>query len=115
VASIVANGAAEVYTDFAMHSDGFSRILVRAGNNLSPRRLGRLVQRLLEIETYRMAALLGLPAARAASNEAVKNLHPSNHRLACKAHGDCCCEFLLHFISVPQFRPLLRLAKPGRL
>ena len=31
---------------------------------LSPRRLGRLVQRLLEIETYRMAALLGLPAAR---------------------------------------------------
>lgn len=68
VASIVANGAAEVYTDFAMHSDGFSRILVRVGNNLSPRRLGRLVQRLLEIETYRMAALLGLPAARAASN-----------------------------------------------
>jgi uncharacterized membrane-anchored protein len=35
--------------------------------NLSPRRLGRLVQRLLEIETYRMAALLGLPAAREAS------------------------------------------------
>jgi uncharacterized membrane-anchored protein len=32
---------------------------------MTPRRLGRLVQRLLEIETYRMAALLGLPAARA--------------------------------------------------
>jgi uncharacterized membrane-anchored protein len=33
---------------------------------MSPRRLGRLVQRLLEIDTYRMAALLGLPAARQA-------------------------------------------------
>jgi len=34
---------------------------------VSPQRLGRLVQQLLEIETYRMAALLGLPAAREAS------------------------------------------------
>lgn len=34
---------------------------------LSPQRLGRIVQQLLEIETYRMAALLGLPAARDAS------------------------------------------------
>ena len=33
---------------------------------MTPRRLGRLVQCLLEIETYRMAALLGLPAAREA-------------------------------------------------
>lgn len=67
VASSVAGGAAEVYTDFAMHADGFSRMVLLAGN-LSPRRLGRLVQRLLEIETYRMAALLGLPAAREASS-----------------------------------------------
>ena len=65
LASSVAGGAAEVYTDFAMHADGFSRMVVLAGE-LSPRRLGRLVQRLLEIETYRMAALLGLPAAREA-------------------------------------------------
>lgn len=65
LASSVAGGAGEVYTDFAMHADGFSRMVLLAGN-LSPRRLGRLVQRLLEIETYRMAALLGLPAAREA-------------------------------------------------
>ena len=63
VASSVAGGGAEAYTDFAIHSDGFSRMLLLVGG-LSPRRLGRLVQRLLEIETYRMAALLGLPAAR---------------------------------------------------
>ena len=67
VASTVADGLGEVYTDFAIHADGFSRMLLFAGN-LSPRRLGRLVQRLLEIETYRMAALLGLPAARDASS-----------------------------------------------
>ena len=66
LASSVAGGGGEVYTDFAMRADGFSRMVLLAGN-LSPRRLGRLVQRLLEIETYRMAALLGLPTAREAS------------------------------------------------
>jgi uncharacterized membrane-anchored protein len=66
VASTVADGLGEVYTDFAIHADGFSRMLLFAGS-LPPRRLGRLVQRLLEIETYRMAALMGLPAAREAS------------------------------------------------
>ncbi len=76
VASSVAGGHGEVYTDFAIHADGFSRIVLLAGKpaadgdveTLSPRRLGRLVQRLLEIETYRMAALLGLPAAREAAD-----------------------------------------------
>ena len=66
VASSVAGGVGEIYTDFAIHADGFSRMVLKAGD-LSLRRLGRLVQRLLEIETYRMAALLGLPAAREAA------------------------------------------------
>ena len=66
VASAVADGQGEVYTDFAVHADGFSRMVVLA-RDMTPRRLGRLVQCLLEIETYRMAALLGLPAAREAS------------------------------------------------
>jgi uncharacterized membrane-anchored protein len=66
LASSVAGGGGEVYTDFAIHADGFSRMVLLAGK-LSPRRLGRLVQRLLEIESYRMAALLGLPTARAAT------------------------------------------------
>lgn len=65
LASTVAGDVGEVYTDFAIHADGFSRMVLLAGD-MSPRRLGRLVQRLLEIETYRMAALLGLPAARQA-------------------------------------------------
>lgn len=67
VASCVADGFGKLYTDFAIQADGFSRMVLLAGA-MSPRRLGRLVQRLLEIETYRMAALLGLPAAREVSS-----------------------------------------------
>ena len=70
VGSAVLDGHGEVYTDFAIHADGFSRMVLMAGGpggRVSPRRLGRLVQRLLEIDTYRMAALLGLPAAREAA------------------------------------------------
>jgi uncharacterized membrane-anchored protein len=66
VASTVAEGHGEVYTDFQLHPDGFSRMVLLTGS-LTPRRQGRLVQQLLEIETYRMAALLGVPAAREAS------------------------------------------------
>ena len=67
--SAVISGSSQLYTDFALHADGFSRMLVLTGESaprglVTPRRLGRLVQRLLEIETYRMAALLGLPLAR---------------------------------------------------
>ncbi len=67
VGAMVAGGHARVYTDFAIHAGGNSRMVLLAGE-LHPRRLGRLVQRLLEIETYRMAALLGLPAARQAAS-----------------------------------------------
>lgn len=65
--SSVAEGNGEVYTDLSIHADGFARFVVMAGS-MTPRRLGRLVQRLTEIETYRMAALLGLPAAREAAS-----------------------------------------------
>ncbi|MBX3606245.1 MAG: DUF3422 domain-containing protein [Piscinibacter sp.] len=57
------DGAADLYADFRLDGDGFARWIVVTGD-LTPRRLGRLVQRLLEIETYRMMALLGLPVAR---------------------------------------------------
>lgn len=61
-ASVMDNDA-EVYTDLRLAADGFARFVVVA-TGMSPRRLGRAVQRLLEIETYRMTALLGLPMAR---------------------------------------------------
>ena len=62
VGSKVADGHGEVYTDFTIHADGFSRVVLLAGGEIQPR-LGRLVQQISEIDTYRMAALMGLPAA----------------------------------------------------
>ena len=62
--ALVHRGHTQVCTDFAIHADGYSRILVQPGEAVSAPRLGRLVQRLLEIETYRMMALLAMPAAR---------------------------------------------------
>ena len=53
----------EVWTDFLIQSDGFSRFVVR-DVGLHEQQAGRLVQRVLEIETYRMMALLGLPHAQ---------------------------------------------------
>lgn len=62
VASQVADGAAWVFSDF-MFDNGFSRFLV-LDVALTQRQAGRTVQRLVEIETYRMMALLGLPVAK---------------------------------------------------
>jgi len=61
--SEVSDGSARVWSDFHIHADGFNRILIE-NHNLRYRQAGRLVQRILEIETYRMLALLGLPLAR---------------------------------------------------
>ncbi len=63
VGATVSEGQGLVYTDFRLHADGFARQLLSV-QGMNPRRLGRTVQRLLEIETYRMMALLGLPVAR---------------------------------------------------
>lgn len=58
-----AGGAAEVYTDFSVREDGFCRILVK-DRRLRERQAGRLIQRLLDIESYRNMALLALPVAQ---------------------------------------------------
>lgn len=62
-ASAVDAGAALAATDFRAGSDGFVRILV-CDRGLTPPRAGALVQRLMEIETYRTLALLGLPESQ---------------------------------------------------
>lgn len=56
----------EIWTDFQVGPDGFSKYLVR-DINLRESQMGRLVQRICEIETYLMMALLALPLARDAS------------------------------------------------
>jgi len=59
----VADGHAQVFTDLRIAPDGFTRFIVLS-KPISARRRGRLVQRLLEIETYRLLSLLTLPLAR---------------------------------------------------
>lgn len=53
-----------LFTDFRIHADGFGRWVIEVDASMHPRRLGRAIQRVLEIETYRMMAMRGLPAAR---------------------------------------------------
>ncbi len=71
VGSSIGDGTGVVHTDFRIHADGCSRILV-LNQKLTPREAGRMLQRLFEIEAYRMMALLALPIARRLAGEAVR-------------------------------------------
>jgi uncharacterized membrane-anchored protein len=53
------------FTDFQLRPSGFERWLVVAPPDTTATRAGRILQRLLELETYRLMALRGMPAARA--------------------------------------------------
>jgi uncharacterized membrane-anchored protein len=59
----IAGGAGVALTDWRIHPDGFGRLLVY-DCGMTSRQSGRQVQRLLEIDTYRIMALLALPLAR---------------------------------------------------
>lgn len=59
----VSAGRSVAITDFRIREDGFSRILV-LDRGTGERQAGRIVQRLLEIDTYRVTALLAFPLAR---------------------------------------------------
>jgi len=70
VASLVGrNSRSLVVTDFMLRDSGFERMLVIAPLKISVTRAGRIAQRLLEIETYRIMALRGLPAAKKLDSE----------------------------------------------
>jgi uncharacterized membrane-anchored protein len=58
-----AEGDALFATDFQADPSGFVRMLV-LDRGLGPERAGAMVQRLIELETYRTLALLGLPEAQ---------------------------------------------------
>jgi uncharacterized membrane-anchored protein len=61
VGARIASGAGITFTDFRIR-DGFSRLLV-FDRGMTSRQAGRSMQRLLEIDTYRLMALLALPVA----------------------------------------------------
>jgi uncharacterized membrane-anchored protein len=63
VGSDLAEGAATLYTDFRIHDDGCSRVWL-LNRRLTAAQTGRMLQRLFEIEAYRVLVLLALPIAR---------------------------------------------------
>lgn len=65
VASLMGNrGHSIVVTDFMLRDSGFERMLVIAPPGTPETRVGRISGRLLELETYRLMALRGLPVAK---------------------------------------------------
>jgi uncharacterized membrane-anchored protein len=62
--SRVVDGEAVVAADFRIDEHGHGRLFVLAVPGIGRRRLGRIVQRLLEIETYKCMAMLTLPLGR---------------------------------------------------
>ena len=67
VASQLGGGHSWALTDFHLRPSGFERMLVIAPPGTTETRAGRISQRLLEQETYRLMALRGLPVAKALS------------------------------------------------
>lgn len=62
--SRVLDGEAIIAGDFRIDAAGHMRFAVFARPGVSPRRVGRIVQRLCEIETYKAMSMLGLEEAR---------------------------------------------------
>ncbi|MCC6000513.1 MAG: DUF3422 domain-containing protein [Pararhodobacter sp.] len=65
----VLDGSAIVASDFRIDPAGHIRMAVFVQPGTGPRRVGRIVQRLCEIETYKTMSMLGLARARQVSAE----------------------------------------------
>lgn len=63
IGASLADQRAFAFTDFRIREDGFSRFVI-FDRSLAPRQTGRTVQRLLEIDAYRILAMMALPIAR---------------------------------------------------
>lgn len=91
VASLMGRGHSMAVTDFQLRSTGFERILMLAPEGTTDTRAGRVSQRLLELETYRMMALRGLPVAKSLGpmlSDAETTLAGITARLESKQDGD---------------------------
>jgi uncharacterized membrane-anchored protein len=70
--SHVLGGDALVASDFRVDESGLTRFLLLASDGVGERRLGRITQRLIEIETYKSMAMLTLPNAQSVSGSLSK-------------------------------------------
>ena len=90
IGSKVTGGAASVFTDFRIHVDGFSRFLI-IDHDLRAQQAGRLLQRLFEIEVYRVMALMAFPVARKlnpALNKSDRQLYTITNAMTLPDHND---------------------------
>jgi uncharacterized membrane-anchored protein len=73
-------GRAIGYFDFQVASDGHTKIRLDVAPQSTPRDIGRIALQVLEIETYRCFAALGLPKARGAQERLweIANLIPND-------------------------------------
>ena len=62
--SSVLDGAAVVASDFRIDSNGHQRFAIFAQADTGARRIGRILQRLCEVETYKTMSMLGFGRAR---------------------------------------------------
>lgn len=67
IGSEVLDGCGEVWSNFQVQADGFARFLICDTGLRDSLQTGRLVHRVLELETYRMMAMLAFPLAREAA------------------------------------------------
>ena len=91
VASQLGNGHSWALTEFRIGADGFERMLVIAPPGTTDTRAGRITQRLLELETYRLMALRGVPVAKALGpmlSQAESALSDITARLESKSASD---------------------------
>jgi len=72
VGSVIAGGLATVLTDFRIDEQGFSRLLL-IDRGMTSAQCGRAVQALLEVDTYRLLALLAFPVARELSPQLARD------------------------------------------
>jgi uncharacterized membrane-anchored protein len=71
VGSRITGERAACWTTFRMHRDGFCRYLIQ-DKGLSAFQAGRTLQRVLELETYRVLSLMALPVARELASETTR-------------------------------------------
>ncbi len=98
--SQVSDGRATVTTDLRADTQGFVRLLV-VDHGLDPAGAALLVQTLIEIETYRSLALLGLPEAlsRGADVERIERLLPALMKDVQETNGVAANQALLSRIT----------------
>lgn len=72
VGSLIAGGLATVLTDFRIDEQGYSRLLL-IDRGMTAAQCGRAVQALLEVDTYRLLALLAFPVARELSPQLARD------------------------------------------